>query len=142
MRTNLPATIRLLASAMLLAGCAAKPTQGGQALLMGKFAGDGQQAAPSSPVATLPAIRITDELFNPVEGVSVTFTVKSGGGSVNGANAVTDVNGVARVGGWTLGSVTGVNSLTANVKDAVGSPATFIASVVVQTGGEKPPTNF
>ena len=132
------ATVRLFAAAALLAGCAAKPTQGADALLMGKFAGDLQQTQPQSAVPTLPAVRVTDDRFNPVEGVTVTFAVKTGGGSVSGATAVTDINGIARVGGWTLGPTAGTNSLTASVDEAVGSPATFLASAVVPPVGEDP----
>ncbi|MEO5800767.1 MAG: hypothetical protein ABIZ70_12135 [Gemmatimonadales bacterium] len=142
MQIRFPVPMRLLAGVMLLAGCASKPTQGGVALAMGKFAGDLQTAGPASPVGTPPAVRILDDAYNPVADVTVTFAVKSGGGTVSGATAVTDANGVARVGGWTLGANAGVNSLTATARDVVGSPATFIASVVVDGGGGKPPSNF
>lgn len=138
MRMKFSAATSLLAGVLLLAGCAAKPTQGGQALLMGKFAGDLQSASPLGSVPQQPAVRVTDDAFNPMEGVSVTFTVKSGGGSVSGSNAVTDVNGIARVGGWTLGQAAGINTMSANVEGAVGSPATFTASAVVPPVGEGP----
>ncbi|MES2304326.1 MAG: hypothetical protein V4558_02425 [Gemmatimonadota bacterium] len=130
--------MRLLAGVMLLAGCASKPTQGSRTLSMGKFAGDGQLGTPSGPVSTLPAVRILDEKFEPVPDVTVTFTVASGGGILSGASAVTDADGVARVGGWSLGPNPGPNTLRATVAvGAVGSPATFLASAVAPGGGGK-----
>jgi hypothetical protein len=60
--------------------------------------------------------------------VSVTFTVTTGGGSVTGATAVSDAQGVARVGSWTLGSNAGVNTLMATATNA--TSVSFSASAV------------
>jgi hypothetical protein len=76
-------------------------------------AGDGQSATAGTNVATPPAVLITDQFGNPVASVSVTFTVTGGGGSVSGSPAVTDANGIATLGSWTLGAVPGANSLQA-----------------------------
>jgi hypothetical protein len=46
--------------------------------------------------------------------VAVTFAVTAGGGSITGANATTDGNGVAALGSWTLGSTAGDNTVTAS----------------------------
>ena len=62
-----------------------------------------QTGAPSSPVTQAPAVLVRDASGNPVEGVTVTFTVTAGAGSVTGSPAVTDARGVARSGAWTLG---------------------------------------
>ena len=40
-------------------------------------------------------------------GVSVTFAVATGGGSVTGGSATTDATGIATVGSWTLGTTAG-----------------------------------
>src|SRR5512139_1296349 len=46
-------------------------------------------------VAIAPAVRVTDQSDNPVPGVSVSFAVTQGGGTVTGPSPVTDANGVA-----------------------------------------------
>jgi hypothetical protein len=70
---------------------------------------------------------VKDAGGNPKSGVSVTFAVVSGGGSITGAAAVTNAAGVAAVGSWTLGNSGGVNSLSATV---TGLPSvTFTAGV-------------
>ncbi|HEX6250033.1 MAG TPA: hypothetical protein VFZ56_01210 [Gemmatimonadaceae bacterium] len=80
---------------------------------MVKQAGDAQSTVVGTAVSIDPAVRITDEFGNAVPGVSVTFTVSSGGGSVTGETQATDGNGVATVGSWTLGTSAGANALTA-----------------------------
>jgi hypothetical protein len=92
-------------------------------------AGDGQQAAPGTPVPTPPAVVVRDANGNPVLGVPVTFEPISGGGSVTGSMATTNDDGIAQVGSWTLGSA-GPNTLraTAAAADLVGNPVTFTAT--------------
>jgi hypothetical protein len=85
------------------------------------------------PVSDPPSVLITTPTGQPMEGVSVTFAVTAGGGSVSGANAVTDASGRATVGGWTLGLVH-VNSLAATAtaphagSGISGSPIVFTAN--------------
>jgi len=82
-------------------------------------------AAPGTQVAELPSVIVRDAGGNAVGGVTVTFAVTSGGGSVTGAKAVSTADGVATVGSWTLGQTAGVNTMTAT---AAGLPAvTFTA---------------
>ncbi len=92
-------------------------------------AGDGQSATVNTAVATPPAVVIRDGDGNPVPGIPVTFAVTSGGGSVSGATAATGADGVATVGGWTLGTAAGTNTLAAEVEglELEGSPAAFTA---------------
>jgi hypothetical protein len=66
-----------------------------------------------------------------VPGASVTFAVASGGGVATGLNPTTDVNGLAAVGSWTLGTTVGSNTLTASSGSLTGSPVTFTATGVV-----------
>ncbi len=94
------------------------------------FAGNNQTAKPNFAVATLPSVIITDTAGIPVSGVPVTFAVVSGGGSVTGASATSNANGIATVGSWTLGSTPGPNSLTASSGTLTGSPFTFNATAV------------
>ena len=101
------------------------------------FAGNNQSAKPNFAVTVLPAVAITDPAGIPVPGVSVTFAVASGGGSITGASATTDANGVATVGSWKLGPSAGANSLTASSGTLTGSPFTFNATAI-----QAPPTNI
>jgi WD40 repeat protein len=57
--------------------------------------------------------RVADSFGNPVAGAPVTFTVINGGGSIDGDVAVTDVNGVAVSGPWTLGAEAGLQQVSA-----------------------------
>ena len=64
------------------------------------------------PVSNRPTVQVTDASGNPVVGVTVTFTVSSGGGSVTGASGPTGLGGIAQVTSWTLGTVAGTNTST------------------------------
>jgi uncharacterized protein YjdB/lysophospholipase L1-like esterase len=97
------------------------------------FAGDGQTAPPLTAVAIRPAVRITDATGGAVAGRAVVFSIRSGGGTITGATATSDSNGVATVGSWTLGAGGG-NSLFATATGLSGSPIIFIA-----TAGTPPP---
>ena len=66
---------------------------------------DGAPPARRSPPCR--ACVVSDAHGNPVTGVSVTFSVASGGGTATGTAAVTDASGIATVGGWTLGATAG-----------------------------------
>lgn len=101
----------------------------GAAAQLTKHAGDAQTAVAGYAVAAAPAVRVTDSNGNPVAGVSVTFGVASGGGSISGpATVQTNASGIASVGGWILGTLAGANSLTATSGAIAGSPATFTAT--------------
>src|ERR1019366_432406 len=85
----------------------------GAAASLARNAGDNQTAAAGSVVPIPPSVLVKDVNGNPTSGVSVTFAVASGGGSVTGATAVTSAAGIATVGSWTLGPVAGANVLNA-----------------------------
>lgn len=101
----------------------------GSAALVSAFAGNNQTAQVGRTLPTDPAVRVTDAYGNAVLGAEVVFTVTGGGGSAVARRALTDGNGVAAVGAWTLGDVPGVNSLSAVVTGANigGNPVTFTA---------------
>ncbi|MGE0443282.1 MAG: hypothetical protein AB7L66_05330 [Gemmatimonadales bacterium] len=91
-------------------------------------AGNNQTAKVGQAVAVPPSVRVTNSTGAPVAGVSVTFAVTAGGGTVGGASASTGSDGIAAVGSWTLGAV-GANGLSATVTGATtGSPAAFAAT--------------
>jgi hypothetical protein len=100
----------------------------GAAIQIAVNAGNGQTAAVNTAVATPPSARVTDAYGNPLNGVSVTFAVASGGGTVVPTTAIlTNGSGIAPVTSWTLGTTPGTNTLTATSPGLSGSPVTFTA---------------
>jgi adhesin/invasin len=89
---------------------------------------DNQSNGPSSLVPLAPAVRALDVEGNPVAGATVTFAVTGGGGSVTGAAAVTDADGIATVGSWRLGPTAGANTLSATYGTL--APLTFTATAI------------
>lgn len=97
----------------------------GPVAVLTKVAGDGQVAPVSDAVLLRPAVDVRDAFGNAVPGVSVTFVVTAGGGTVDGGSTTTDQNGLATVGNWIMGSVAGPQELTATADDL--TPVTFAA---------------
>ena len=78
-------------------------------------AGNNQTSAAGTPVIAAPSVRVSDASGNPVPGVTVTFAVTGGGGNLSGPVRQTGADGVAAVGGWTLGTLVGLNTMSASV---------------------------
>jgi adhesin/invasin len=97
---------------------------------MSIVAGSGLTAVVGTAVATAPTVLVTDGSGNPVSGVTVVFTVTSGGGSVGSEVVVTGQDGTASPGSWTLGTVAGANTLTVTAGGLAGPPLTFTATGV------------
>ena len=93
-------------------------------------AGDSQFATVGHPVPINPTVVVLDGAGGPAQGVKVTFTVTSGGGSATGSEAVTDSAGFASVGSWTLGPELGTNTMTARVAGSDVAPFVFIATAM------------
>jgi hypothetical protein len=80
-----------------------------------------QVATVGKPVPVQPAVRVEDAFQNPVEGVTVTFTENRSPGSgespgtLEGADALTDEAGTARLQSWTLGVLAGTYGVRARV---------------------------
>jgi hypothetical protein len=72
-------------------------------------------------------VRVTDAQGAPVKGVTVTFAVTGGGGSVDDPVRTTGDDGIARSGNWTLGPTPGSNTLEARAGSLEGSPVAFTA---------------
>ena len=96
---------------------------------MTMLAGDGQQVEPGETVPIPPSVKLEDQYGNPTANVGVTFTVVRG--SVTNGDAVTNANGVATVGSWTVGTQTTIDTLVAraNPTGMSGNPALFFAVV-------------
>ena len=76
--------------------------------------GSNQTAIVGTSVTSAPSVVITEANGNAVSGVSVTFSVTTGDGSLASNKAVkTDRNGIATSSAWTLGTEAGANTLTA-----------------------------
>jgi hypothetical protein len=89
--------------------------------------GSGQTGTVSSALATPLVVMTSGADEGPVGGVSVTFTVTSGGGSVASTTVVTNSSGLAQT-TWTLGSTAGAQTVTATAGTLSGSPVTFTAT--------------
>jgi len=70
---------------------------------MQPVAGDSSDYSDRRGLPIRPAVRVTDSLEDPVAGYTVTFVVTGGRGTLLDPLHVTGSDGVARVGGWTLG---------------------------------------
>jgi adhesin/invasin len=105
----------------------------GTAATVVAVAGDAQAAVQGTSVAVPPTVLVTDASGNPVIGAAVTFAVGLGGGAATGTSQVTDTQGRAAVGSWTLGSGA-INTLTATVTGSgiTGNPVTFTAQAATQ----------
>jgi hypothetical protein len=96
--------------------------------------GNDQSAAAGSLVAVPPAVKVTDAGGRPVAGVAVSFMVTAGGGTVEGGEATTGSNGVARVAAWRLGPTPGPNTVEARAGSLEGSPVVFTAEGTTGAG--------
>jgi hypothetical protein len=79
--------------------------------------GDLQSGMPGSRLPHPLSARLSDAFDNPLAGVTVSFEVVSGGGSLEAATAVADSSGVATAGRWTLGPSSSEQRVRASVAD-------------------------
>ena len=98
----------------------------GSAVVLSKHAGDNQVAVAGTAVSINPAVIVRDASANPLAGVEVTFAIGLGGGSIAGAVATTNAQGIASSGSWTVGAIAGLNTLTATIAGL--PPVTFDAT--------------
>jgi hypothetical protein len=110
-------------------------------------AGAGQTGTVAAALGSASVARVADQFNNPVTGVTVTFAVTGGGGSVNPTSAASGATGQAQT-TWTMGQVAGAATMTASAVGLTGSPLTFNASatagaaanVAVQAGNNQTAT--
>lgn len=91
-----------------------------------KRSGDGQVGPKTAALTDSIVVKTIDRYGNAVPGVTVTFTVSSGGGSVSPGTDTADATGDART-SWTLGDSAGTQTVTVRVSGAQGSSITFSA---------------
>jgi len=88
--------------------------------------GDGQSGPVGNPLTDSLRVRVTDATGQGVAGVSVTWSVVSGGGAVSPGTSSTDADGLAAT-AFTLGSAEGDQQAQAEVSGLAGSPVVFKA---------------
>ena len=96
-------------------------------------------ASPVAPVATtlttVPSVRAEDQFGNGIPDLPVTFAITQGNGSITGAAQVTNPLGVATVGSWTLGTISGVQRVLATASDGgAGTSASVSINATAQAG--------
>ena len=89
------------------------PPPASVATTIGVAAGDSQSGIIGALVSTAPAVIVKDQFAKPMAGVAVTFDVVSGNGTLTAPTTTTGQDGIARVGGWTLGIATGAQQIRA-----------------------------
>ncbi|HEV2130959.1 MAG TPA: Ig-like domain-containing protein [Longimicrobiaceae bacterium] len=116
-----PGSVTITATSEGRAGTASVTVESAPPARLEIHSGDDQRGTKKTPLPDPLAVRVTDAQNNPVPGVTVTWTIQSGKGTVTPASSETDANGIART-QWTLGSkpgsqkarasVTGISSVT------------------------------
>ena len=101
--------------------------------LLSITSGDNQTGAPGALLAQPLVVSLRTEAGTAVNGVSVSWAVAAGSGTVSQASVPTDAQGRSSV-TWTLGPETGAQRVTGSVAGANGSPVTFDAVSQVSSG--------
>ena len=93
------------------------------------LAGNGQNAAPSTVLPIPLTVKAVDAFANPVSGDTIVFTPTTGASDLLSATQITDANGTATLGSWTVPRCAGTTQVTAA---RVGNgTATAVASATV-----------
>jgi hypothetical protein len=99
--------------------------------------GNSQTATVHTALNTPPSVIVKDSAGVPIEGISVTFVVTDGEGTVSPASVTTDNDGVATVTSWTLGTTAGLNELSVSAVDPVNGTTSL---TITATGTAGPAT--
>jgi hypothetical protein len=141
-----------MAVAVFGAGCSdgAGPDDPGGAEAIAAHDGNAQVGTVGVALPAPLRVKLTDEAGNPVAGVTVTWSVTAGGGSIT-ATSPTDAAGIAAA-TFTLGATAGTQTAQAAVAGLDGSPVTFTAEanaipeprfeLTVVGGGSNVPDRF
>jgi plastocyanin len=113
---------------VILAACGGEnePPADGLAVAKAAASGDGQTGTAGTALANPLAVVVSRDGV-PEEGVAVSWSVLTGGGTLGGASSSTNGQGIATM-PWTLGTTAGDQTVRATVSDATGSPLTFSAT--------------
>ena len=102
------------------------PADDGLAVAKASASGDAQTGPAGAALANPLAVVVTRD-GSAASGVSVSWNIVSGGGTLGGASSATNGDGIATM-TWTLGPAAGAQSARASVADASGSPVAFTAT--------------
>ena len=91
--------------------------------------GGGQEGLPGQQLEEEVVVRVDDGGGSPVEGVTVAFSAADGHGEADPGMAMTDSEGLAAT-AWTLGSESGLQTLTASVAEGVSAEINAVAGQV------------
>lgn len=98
---------------------------------LARISGDAQTGAAGETLAAPLVVRVLDQFGEPLEGVTVTWGVFEGGGSISATTSLTDERGDASV-DWTLGDGLGVNEARATI----GTPAGTVVFTATAVAGD------
>ena len=93
-------------------GSPSSPPQPPRPATLTILSGDNQSGPVGAVLSQMPMVRVSDQASRPLAGATVSWTVTSGGGTVDRPSTVTAADGTTSV-SWTLGTLAGTNSLTA-----------------------------
>jgi hypothetical protein len=122
-------TIRVgfVSLAALQLSCSGEPSgPGNVATTMSANSATTISASTGAQISDLPSVIVFDQTGAPMSGVAVTFAASGGGGAVTGGSQVTNAQGIATVGGWTLGTTPGGYTVIASSSGL--PPVTFTAN--------------
>ena len=105
-----------------------------------KASGDNQHGDPGTRLANPFVVEVQDKDGTPLEGISVTFQVTAGGGTLSATTVTTAANGRGQT-SLTLGSKRAVNRVRASVA-GIDTPVTFSTSIepkVLIAADQRPP---
>lgn len=137
MRSRLAARWPFLAGVVVLAACGGSEISGPSHQPPAHIAAVTDLSRSATVAAVLTdgiAVKVTDAKGRPVQGATVAFAVTMGNGSTSPRLGTTDANGQATT-TWTLGTIAGVNEVTASVSgvsssvkfDANGTPGDAVS---------------
>jgi hypothetical protein len=107
-------TLMIAAMPVASVACGDDDPTGPTAETLSKISGDQQQAAKSTALAAPFVVRVLDDDGDPMTGVTVTWAVTAGGGTLSATTTTTAATGNAQV-TLTLGAAAGNNTVTATV---------------------------
>jgi hypothetical protein len=96
--------------------------------------GNNQSGTTGKTLALPLVVEVQDSNGNPVSGITVTFIVTVGGGTLSATQVATDSTGSASS-VLSLGAAAGANTVTASASNVSGSPVTFTATATVPITG-------
>lgn len=107
-----------------------------QVKLLRYVSGDAQKAAPNEVLKEPLVVQVVDDAQKPVANEAITFTVRGGGGAIQGGSGLSsDSQGMAKV-SWQLGKDAGLNTVEARL--ANGANVMFVA-MAMEAPAAKPP---